>query len=105
MPIGFVQKNNTAMLHLDFSNFPVLTTERLVLRQLTYDDALPIHQLRSDPEVNAFVDRPLSTGIADAMAHIEKIERLVKNNESIYWVINLQEADDLIGTICFWNFD
>jgi ribosomal-protein-alanine N-acetyltransferase len=93
------------MLDLNFSIFPVLETERLLLRKLTNDDVVPIHQLRSDPEVNVFIDRPISKSIEDARMHIEKIERLIKNNECIYWAISWKDADNLIGTICFWNFD
>jgi ribosomal-protein-alanine N-acetyltransferase len=93
------------MLQINFSTFPVLYTERLVLRQLSQDDAPAIHELRSDPQVNAFVDRAYSTGLEDAKAHINKIEGLVKANESIYWAISLKENAALIGTICFWNLD
>ena len=92
-------------MYIDFETFPVLTTRRLVLRQIAITDAVQLHNIRSNPEVNKYVDRPPSTGIADAEAFIQKITNLVNNNESIYWVITTKESDVLIGTVCLWNFD
>ncbi|MES2105726.1 MAG: GNAT family N-acetyltransferase [Pseudomonadota bacterium] len=92
-------------MNLNFANFPVLTTERLVLRQLADQDAAQIHRLRSDPAVNAYVGRVLSTGVEEAAAFIRKINDSILRNESMYWAISLQEDPGLIGTICYWNFD
>ena len=39
------------MLNLDFSVFPVLVTERLILRQLNNDDTNELFFLRSDEKV------------------------------------------------------
>ena len=94
------------MLNLETSTFPVLNTERLVLRQLVPEYAVELHQLRSDPEINRYVDRPVSTGIADALAFISKIKSFTDAGESMYWVITLAgDNNPFIGTICFWNFD
>ena len=93
------------MKYLDFSIFPVIKTSRLVLRELSVQDALQIHALRSDPKIAAMTGRTPSTGIEDAMAHIYKIGKLIENNASIYWVISLLDSPSLIGTICLWNFD
>jgi ribosomal-protein-alanine N-acetyltransferase len=94
------------MLNLETSTFPVLTTERLVLRQLVPEYAVELHQLRSDPEINRYVDRPVSNGIADAIVFINKIKSFTDAGESMYWVITLAgDNNPLIGTICFWNFD
>lgn len=93
------------MKNLDFSIFPVIKTSRLVLRELSAQDALQIHALRSDPKIAAMTGRIPSTGIEDAMAHIYKIGKLIENNASIYWAISLLDNPSLIGTICLWNFD
>ncbi|MFL9485285.1 GNAT family N-acetyltransferase [Chitinophagaceae bacterium LWZ2-11] len=86
-------------------NFPVLTTERLVLRHLTNEDALPIHSLRSNEEVNKYLDRAPSTDIADALAFIRNIGKYINSQASVYWAITLKNDNTLIGTVCFWNFD
>jgi [ribosomal protein S5]-alanine N-acetyltransferase len=41
----------------DFSRFPILTTERLRLRQLTHDDADAIMALFGSPEVLRFLNQ------------------------------------------------
>lgn len=93
------------MLNLEFSTFPILKTQRLALRQLLPTDAAHIHQLRADPEINRYIDRPNSTGIDEAEAFIHKIDSVIAAHEGMYWVITLTGDDTLIGTICFWNFD
>jgi ribosomal-protein-alanine N-acetyltransferase len=93
------------MKHPDFSIFPEINTLRLKLRKLADTDAQKIHELRSSPIVNAFIDRDISTGTADALAFIKKITDLIQNNKAIYWVITLNDEPALIGTIGLWNFD
>jgi ribosomal-protein-alanine N-acetyltransferase len=90
---------------LDFSNFPELTTQRLILRNLASQDFELIHKLHSDPIVNSFVGRDNSSSLEKAKKYITKIDNLVTNNECIYWVITLKEDNNLIGSICLWNFD
>jgi ribosomal-protein-alanine N-acetyltransferase len=93
------------MLTLNFTPFPILKTERLVLRQLALTDAAIVHRLRSDPEFNKYIDRAASTSIADAEMFIQKITNLVESNGSMYWAITLAGDDTFIGSVCLWNFD
>jgi ribosomal-protein-alanine N-acetyltransferase len=90
------------MLHLNFTPFPVVTTERLILRQLTIKDAKEIMILRSDEQVNKFIDRPKSIDLNEAKKFIEKINTGI-TNDWIYWALTLKDDDTLIGTICLWN--
>ncbi|EOR94291.1 GCN5-related N-acetyltransferase [Arcticibacter svalbardensis MN12-7] len=83
----------------------MLITPRLILRPLCTEDAYRIHLIRSDKDLNKYLDRRISTGIADAEAHILMIENLVKKKQSMNWAIVEKEEDILIGTIGFWNFD
>ena len=85
--------------------FPLLETERLLLRRLNADDAPQIFQLRSDEQHNQFIDRPRATVIEDAEAFIEKINTSVGNNESLFWAIQLKEKPTLAGTVALWQFD
>lgn len=89
----------------DFSSFPVLETERLVLRSLSLNDAEEIYQLRSDVEVAVLTGRALCVSIDDALAYLGKIESLINKNECILWAVSSKEAPALIGVVCFWNFD
>jgi [ribosomal protein S5]-alanine N-acetyltransferase len=91
------------MLQLNFSPFPYLKTGRLVLRQLTIADADAIAALRSNETVNKYLERVKTTSAEEALLFIDKINNSISNNQSIYWVIALQETNQLIGTICYWS--
>lgn len=92
------------MSKLNFTPFPILTTERLILRCLEVSDDQQIFMLRSDNRVNQYLARPKQKDIKESMAFISKINNGINNNEWIYWAITLKESSKLIGTICLWNF-
>jgi ribosomal-protein-alanine N-acetyltransferase len=54
------------MLANSFTPFPVIKTERLTLRQLSVNDDKEIFALRSDKQVNKYLDREPSNSIEDA---------------------------------------
>ena len=88
----------------NFKPFPVLKTERLTLRQLVSSDANEIYALRSDVNVNKYLDRKASKSIDDAKIFIQTINENIQRNDSIYWAITLNSTDKLIGTICLFDF-
>lgn len=92
------------MVNKNFIPFPILTTERLTLRQLSIDDKQNIFDLRSDPEINKYLDREPSKTIEDTINFIKKINDNIKNNNSIYWVISLTNTKTFVGTICLFDF-
>ncbi len=92
------------MKPLSFTPFPVLTTERLILRQLEEADDQQLFLLRSDERVNQFLDRQKENSIDEIRAFIAKIIDGIKVYKWIYWAITLKESPELIGTICLWNF-
>lgn len=93
------------MMKLQLNPFPVLKTERLILKQLELSDDFVIFALRSDINVNKFIDRKAAKTIKDAQIFIEKINENIAKNEAIYWAIRLKNSDELIGTICFYNIN
>ena len=88
---------------LNFTPFPNLITERLILRQVKIQDENEVFALRSDKRVNQFLDRPKPQIVDDARGFIEKINDQITKNEGIYWAITLKNNSKLIGTICYWN--
>ena len=92
------------MLENSFSPFPVLLTQRLLLRQITEADSLAIFTLRSAGPTMEFLDKaPLQTE-AEALFLIKKINDDVAGNNGITWGIALKETPEiLIGTIGFWR--
>ena len=97
MVIRTMLKNNSML-------FPSLSTARLQLRPLHIRDAPAILLLRSDARVNEFIDRPKAVTLEEARQFIEKIEAGFVDREWYYWAITLKGNDNLIGTICLWNF-
>lgn len=91
------------MLNRNFTPFPVLTTERLTLRQLAISDEQQIFTLRSDREINKYLDRPLSNTIDDARNFINKINAHINNNDSLYWAIAFKDKHILVGTVCLFS--
>ena len=91
------------MLILNLSPFPSITTNNLVLRQITEEDVNEILLLRSDKKVMKYIDRPISKSKEDASLYIQHITDLHKNNEAITWGIALKNNPQLIGYIGIWN--
>lgn len=91
------------MLNIQLDTFPVLHTERLVLRELRHSDAEQVLALRSDPRVMQHVNRPMTATIADAIALIDLITGMVAANDAVQWAITLKGDDTFIGLIGFWR--
>ncbi len=91
------------MLTIHLPTFPILTTERLVLRELRPSDAGQVFALRSDPLVMQHVNRPLAKTIEDASSLIDLINSMVAANDAVQWAITLKNEDVFIGLIGFWR--
>ena len=91
------------MLEFNFSPFPTIETERLLLRRITNDDANEILELRSNPETMKYIPRPLVKNTEDALAHIAMIEEKIETNIGINWAITLKESRRLLGIIGFYR--
>lgn len=40
----------------------------------------------------------------DTLVYIQRMNNGIKQNKYIYWSITLKESQEMIGTICLWNF-
>ena len=92
------------MVIRNFTPFPILTTERLTLRQLQILDEEEIFTLRSDSEINKYLDRQLSNTIEDARNFINIVNENINKNVSLYWAITLRDRNTFVGTICLYGF-
>ena len=88
----------------NFTPFPELKTERLILRRHTEADSPEIFFLRTDKDVNRYIERPRPENINDAREFILNTNNGIKQNEMIDWAITLKNKQELIGSICLWNF-
>src|SRR5688500_5915362 len=92
------------MVNKNFTPFPIIKTARLTLRQLVNSDAAEIFTLRSDGDVNKYLNRKRSKSIEDAKNFIQAINENIQRNDCIYWAITLNGGDTLIGTVCLYEF-
>src|SRR5512139_4221472 len=83
--------------------FPDLSTEHLLLRQLSLRDECEIFALRSDEEVNRYLNRQRAQTIEDARAFIDNIIKGMAKNDWVMWAVTQKGDPSLIGTICLWN--
>ncbi len=90
------------MIH-DFKTFPVIISERFILRQLKIEDAVNLYKLRSDKRVNEFINRIPAKSIADVEVFIDNINKGINDCKYFYWTIGFKNTDKVIGTICLWN--
>ncbi|RYE25387.1 MAG: N-acetyltransferase [Sphingobacteriaceae bacterium] len=88
----------------NFTNFPVLKTQRLTLRQPVNSDDKEIFALRSDDSVNKYLARKPCESIDEAWNFIQMINKNMQRNDSVYWAVTLNGLNKLIGTICLFNF-
>jgi [ribosomal protein S5]-alanine N-acetyltransferase len=86
-----------------FQTFPTLETSRLVLREITLDDAEDMFRNYSDPQVMRYWGQaPLQS--LDEMHHkIAGIAAAFTAREGIRWGIALKGSDRLIGSCGHWR--
>jgi ribosomal-protein-alanine N-acetyltransferase len=89
------------MLVFNFSEFPILTTERLVLRRITMLDLPEIFGMRKDPSLMNFISRPVARTEEDAAELIDRVDAGIANNDTINWGITMKGNDKVIGVVGF----
>ena len=70
-------------MNLNFTLFPVLETERLTLRKMNLENATAIFGLRTNKEINEFIDREKLNNLSESRAFINLISNLALNNKGI----------------------
>lgn len=93
------------MLDINFKPFPLIQTDRLLLRRVIESDVNEMFFLRSDERVLKYIERDPAKSTDEALQFIKMINEFEKNNESILWAITFKNDSRLIGTICYWNIN
>jgi [ribosomal protein S5]-alanine N-acetyltransferase len=87
-----------------FQTFPVLTTERLILRQLDDADAEAFYELYSEPDVPKYLDWDGPGSVDVAKMIIAYFNDQYRKREVIRWAIVSKETNKLIGTCIICGF-
>jgi len=79
---------------------PTITTERLVLRPFTLDDALEVQKLagvREIADTTLNIPHPYSDGVAEKWINTHRDE--YQKSGSVAWAVTLKDSSQLIGCI------
>lgn len=90
----------------DFTHFPDLQTERLLLNMIKPDDQQAVYAIFSDEQVTRYNDIQTFTSLEDAEWFLHFIERRFLEHVGICWALRLRDQPDkLIGMAGFnaWN--
>lgn len=91
------------MLNINFNPFPVLETERLVLRNVAHTDAQRVLEIRGNETQMQYIPRPIARSIEDALGVINMILGFTERNERINWAVTEKGSDEIIGIIGYVN--
>lgn len=86
-----------------FDEFPVLKTERLVLREITPGDVNEIFAVYSSDEAMKYFGKDTFKTTDEAYEMIERIRKAFCEKEGIRWGITFKDSDKLIGSGGFWR--
>ncbi|TKI68531.1 GNAT family N-acetyltransferase [Lysinibacillus mangiferihumi] len=84
--------------------FPILHTERLVLRELTENDAQAILSCFSNPDVLRHYGQKPLTSLEQVKQIIQNFSTNFKEKHGIKWGISVQGQEEIIGTIGFQDW-
>ncbi len=87
----------------NFTTFPILTTERLILRELIPADAEAVFRIRGDYEVTRYNSGAAYERIDQAADLIAAIAQGYQNEMELRWGITFSGDDTVIG-MCGFNY-
>ena len=88
----------------DFSSVPVLTTERLTLRELRLSDAADVLIFRGDPTVQQY-NGPVFQSVAEVHSLIEELHAAFTAQNGLTWSVTFQKQDIVVGLFCLHHWD
>jgi [ribosomal protein S5]-alanine N-acetyltransferase len=88
----------------DFTSFPVLKTERLILRELNRADAADVLVFRGDPIVQKY-DDPVIHSEAEAQSFIEELHDEYAAQRGINWAVTLSGPEVVVGIFSLHHWD
>lgn len=88
-----------------FELFPNLETERLTLQLHQESDVDDLFILRSDPDVMAYMDKPVAKDKSIVLERIKEIRQDFKDQKGINWTIKFKNSSEAIGYMCLWRID
>lgn len=89
---------------INMMTYPVLETERLILRQLTYNDAEDLFEYFSLDEVMEYYDLETFRTLEDAQKIIRHFNTEFEKGKGFRWALELKTEKKVIGTCGYHNW-
>jgi [ribosomal protein S5]-alanine N-acetyltransferase len=86
-----------------FATFPVLETERFLLRAVISDDVADIFRIMSDPRVTRYFGALPMASPDEAQQRVQAIQTAFQEHAGVRWAIANRANGQLIGTGGFWR--
>ena len=86
-----------------FENFPLLSTDRLLLRNFHKDDLKFLYEIRSNNKIAGAMGVKRHCAVSETEKLIEDIEESFKAGTGINWVICLKDKKIPIGYVGVWK--
>lgn len=93
------------MIELNFSPFPDMETERLLLRNMSHSDVDDVLEMRSNPVTMQYIPRPLAKTKEDAIMVIDMLTGFTASNEKLNWGVVEKLTGKLIGIFGYVAFN
>lgn len=88
----------------EFTEFPVIETERLVLVKPEYRDAADILETLANQEVVRYTGQMPFVSLQDAEDEIKWYHNIFEKKQGIRWGLKFKEAGSIIGSCGFKNY-
>ena len=88
-----------------FASFPVLETERCLLREITLDNLDDLFRLLSNPDVSRYLGRHPLTSLDEVIKRIHVCQTTFQEHTGVHWAITSREQGQVIGTCVLWKID
>lgn len=93
------------MLNISFDPFPIIETERLILKKINVTDAQEMFLLRSNAECMKYIGKPTQKNINESIEFIELINKNIAESNGINWGIFYKSDKKIIGAISIHKID
>lgn len=88
------------MLELNFDPFPVIETDRLILRRIILEDLNAYFTMRTNVNAMKHICQKIPT-LEETQTKILRINEMINMNEGVAWAICMKTDNVMIGTASF----
>lgn len=88
-----------------FVNFPTISTERLLLREVRLSDAEALLEIKSSLQVTRHYAQEPHASLIDTREWIQRLLDSYQKRDALFWCLALKGGSRAIGGCTFWNLE